>query len=251
MIAGVVGAAGGVGTTTFGLLLSVAIAEHGTPGTDGTGIAETVFIEADRAGGVAGARFELGVDGGVRSWIAGLATDPSLDVSGFGKLGAERLRIVAGPEGCIDAERVLNPHATGLLASAIGADRSRAWVMDLGRGGDGVSELATAAESVVVVCSGAPEEVVRLPPLVSWCRPARCVVVLGRRAPWPPEEIRDHCGAEVVLPGEELTMPNRAVVDLIGGRRRRRSRVWPTVLACRDAVLSSPVTPDLRERSVS
>jgi len=254
VIVGVVGAAGGVGTTTVGLLLSAAIAEHGPggpDGPDGPGIAETVFIEVDRAGGVAGARFELGVHGGLRSWVAGLATDPALDVSRFGKLGADRWRIVAGPEGCTEAERVLSPHATELLASAITADRSRRWVLDLGRGGAAVSPLATAADSVVMVSSGAREEVVRLPSLVSWCRPARCVVVLGGRAPWPPEEVRHHCQADVVLAGEEMTMPNSAVVDLIEGRRRGRSRVWRTVLACRDAVLSPPVTPDVRERSVS
>ncbi len=245
MIAGVVGAAGGVGTTTFGLLLSMAIAEHGTD------TAETVFIEADRAGGVVAARFELGIHGGVRSWVAGLATDPSLDVARFGKLGADGWRILGGPEGCLDAERVLSPHATELLASAIVADRARRWVLDLGRGGAAVSELAAAADSVVVVCSGAPEEIVRLPSLVSWCRPARCVVVLGGRAPWPPEEIRHHCQADMVLPGDELTMPNSAAVDLIEGRRRRRSRVWRTVLACRDAVLLPPVTADLGERSRS
>ena len=104
MIVGVVGAAGGVGTTTVGLLLSAAIAEHGPGGPggpDGPGIAETVFIEADRAGGVAGARFELGVHGGLRSWVAGLATDPALDVSRFGKLGAAAVAAAgASASGC-------------------------------------------------------------------------------------------------------------------------------------------------------
>lgn len=248
MIVGVVGAAGGVGTSTFGLLLSVAISEQLDDVDD---VEEAVFIEVDRAGGVVGARFEVGVESGVRSWVSGLATGPELSVSGFGKLVAERLRLVAGPEGCVEAERVLSTHAVELLAGAMAGDRSRRWIVDLGRGGSAVSSVIAKADAVVVVASGAQEEVVRLPSLVSWCRPTRCVVVLGDRAPWSADEVQRHCGADVVLAGEGLTLSNAAVVDLIEGRRRRRSRLWRTVLTCRDAVLSSPVPADHMQTRVS
>ncbi len=236
MITGVVGACGGAGATNLGLLLSAAVGGHDDHE------AEAVFVEADRAGGVVGARFDLGTERGVASWISGLAADAALPVDRFGKLIASGVRVLPGPVGWSDAERVLGRQSVELLSAAMSADGDRRWVVDLGRGGSALNPVAAIADAMVVVCPGMPEYVVRLPSLVAWARPAACTVVLTGRSPWPSEEVRRHCSADHLIEAPDLAVSAGEIAGLIEGRRRRRSRAWISVLACRDAVATATAT---------
>ncbi len=233
MIVAVTGAGGGVGTSTLALLLTVALAE--TAADD----QEAALVEVDRAGGVAGARFDIGVDNGLHDWAAGLATDPSTPIGQYGKRLGERLRAVPGPMAPADAERVLTPVVQELIAAAMTADRSRLWVVDVGRGGAGATPIVDAADGVVVVTNGLPEQVVRLPSLVQRCASTPCIVMVGGRSSWPIDEIQDHAGASAVLDGPEFRLSVDQVIALVEGRKRRRSLQWRSVLRCRDAVLQA------------
>lgn len=239
-----VGAAGGVGTSTLGLLLSVALREGAGPDR------EVVLLEADRSGGVAGARFDLGIGNGLQAWVAGLATDPTVEVTSFGKRVGDGLRVLPAPVSWTDTERILTPGVTEMLATAIASDDERWWVVDLGRGGGTSGPLVDPADVVVIVTLGLPDHVVRLPSMVKTVHPVPCVVMVSGPTTWPTDEIRRHCGAAAVLQGAEYRMTADHVVDLVEGRKRRRSLPWRSVLQCRDAVveLGSRVEP---ERSVS
>jgi len=210
-----------------------------------------VLVEADRAGGVAGARFDLGVERGIGSWISGLATNPELPVTGFGKLGIEGLRILTGPVAAADAELVLSPQAIDLMLRAMTADDDRWWILDLGRGGSAAAPLAAVADAVVIVCPGSAEYVVRLPSLVAWAQPATTIVLLAGSTLWPVDEIRQHCSADEIVEGPRLAISSGEAVDLIEGRRRRRSRAWAAALACRDTVIAHRTTTPAVQRSVS
>ena len=247
MIVGVVGAGGGVGASTFALLLAKALAES----NDGPESAETVLVEADPAGGVVGTRFDLGFERGVGSWVAGLAAEPGLSVAKFGKTVAPGLRVLVAPGPGSDAERVLSSSGSGSLASAVGSDVSRWWVLDLGRGLMSVRALLSVCDVVVIVSSGLPAEVVRLRALVGSARPGRCVVVLGDRSPWSAGEVGEHCSADVVLSGSVGNVSGAVVAGLVEGRRRRRSGLWRSVLSCREAVLASSPMASEAERSAS
>ena len=247
------GAAGGVGTSTVGLLLAVALAEGArpygvtsAPEPGSSNNSQVVYVEADRAGGVAGARFDLGIAGGLQAWVAGLASDPTLTVDGFGKVIGDGQRVVPGPVSWIDAERLLTPAVIDMVALAMKRHDDRWWVVDIGRGGAALDPMVEAADVAVIVGSGLPEHVVRLPPLVSACRPATCIVVIGGRSAWPLEEIRQHCGADVVIDGPEYGLRADQIVDLVDGRKRRRSLVWRSILRCRDAVVDAGSQPASR-----
>ena len=241
MIVSLVGAAGGVGTSTFGLLLAVALQEQRQQQEelpDLSATDEITLIEADPSGGVAGARFELGVADGLQAWVAGLATEPSLSVDRFGKRIADGLRVVPGPLGTADAERVLTPGVFDMLAAAMTRNRNQPWVVDLGRGAAATSPIADIADATIIVASGLAEHVVRLPTLVA-ASPATTVVAMGGSSTWSAAEVQHHCHADAVIAGPDFRLPAGQVVDLVEGRRRRRSLVWRSVLRCRDAVIES------------
>lgn len=240
MIVTMIGAAGGVGTSTLGLLLSVALQERADADR------ETVFLEADPSGGVTGARFDLGINSGLQAWVAGLATDPTVSVAQFGTCISDRLRVVPAPVSWADTERVLTPVVTDMLATTMTTDSERSWVVDVGRGGGASSSLAGVADVAVIVSPGLPEHVVRLSSMVTAVRPVPCVVMVTGQSTWPTGEIQRHCEAEAVLGGPEFRLTADQVVDLVEGRKRRRSLPWRSVLQCRDTVVETAATNQSR-----
>ena len=249
MIVAMIGAGGGVGTSTLGLLLSVALREGEIADR------EIVLLEADRAGGTVGARFDLGVDGSLQAWVAGLATDPTISVDQFGKRIGDGLRVVPAPVGWTDAERILTPAVLDMLVAAMTGDDGRSWIVDVGRGGGAASPLIAVADVAVIVTLGLPEQIVRLPSMVKAVDPVPCVVMVGGRAAWPIDEIQRHCGATAVIESPEYRLPTDQVIDLVEGRKRRRSLPWRSALQCRDALVeaatrSKPERPAASSRSV-
>lgn len=225
-----------MGTSTLGLLLAVALREgeaQESPDRD------VVLLEADRSGGTAGARFDLGVAGGLQAWVAGLAADPTVAVTQFGRRIADGLRVVPAPVGTAETERILTRGVSDMLAAAITRDSDRLWVVDVGRGGEAAVPLTTVADVAVLVTLGLAEQIVRLPSMVRALHPVPCVVMVGGPTAWSTGEIHDHCGATAVIDGPEYRMPADQVVDLVEGRRRRRSLPWRSVLHCRDAVVET------------
>lgn len=238
------GAAGGVGTSTLGLLLSVALCETATD-------REVVFLEADPSGGVTGARFDLGTNSGLQAWVAGLATDPTVAVTEFGKRIGDGLRVVPAPVAWADTERILTPGVTDMLATAMTGDDDRWWVIDLGRGGGATALLVDIADVGVLVTPGLPEHVVRLPSMVKAVHPVPCIVMVSGQSTWPTDEIERHCGAAAVLTGPEYRLSADQIVGLVEGRKRRRSLPWRSVLHCRDAVVQTAATRSEPERSTA
>ena len=221
MIVAMIGGGGGVGTSTLGLLLSVALRE-GEIADGKIADREVVLLEADRAGGTLGARFDLGVDGSLQAWVAGLATDPTISVEQFGKRVGDGLRVVPAPVGWTDTERILTPAVLDMLVTAITGDDGRSWIVDVGRGGGAASPLIAAADVAVVVTLGLPEQIVRLPSIVKAIDPVPCVVTVGGRTAWPTDEIQRHCGATAVIGEPGVSSANRP-----GGRPGRRPEAAP------------------------
>ena len=245
MIVGVVGAGGGVGTSTLSLLLSASVREFAGESAD------VVLVEADRSGGVVGARWQLGLDAGVGSWVSGLAADGSRSVSEFGRQVVKGFRVVPGPAGVVEAEKALTGQAVSLLSSAMSADTSRWWTVDLGRGCSTVRPLAQLSSVVVVVSSGAEEEVAGLAAVVEAVRPAKCVLVLGSRLSFSADEVVEFCGGEVVVRSGVECFDGSSAVKIIEGKGRKRSQEWKTAVKVREAVMELAASGQAAARSVS
>ena len=129
---------------------------------------DRVVLEADPDGGVLGARYGLGIEPGVVSLMAAArrATTAPVDVELHARLLGPGLWVVPGPD---SGEQARSVWASGAdtLAADLAADE-RLWLVDAGRldlAGPN-STLIERCSVCVLVVSGRPEDLVRLPAVV-------------------------------------------------------------------------------------
>ena len=119
-------------------------------------------------GGVAGARYGVGVDPGVLGLVTGLrhAEDPSSALESVGRRLAEGAWLVPGPESAEVARRVWSADRAAVSpAAAMARDHRRVWFCDVGRVAATDPTAAFVAESDVTLLftRDTPADLVQLP----------------------------------------------------------------------------------------
>lgn len=212
---------------------------------------DRVVLEADCDGGVAGARYGVGVDPGVPGLVTGLrhSGDPTGPLTEVGRQLSPEAWLVPGPESAEVACRVWSAdRAATSAAGSLAADRRRVWFCDLGRvsGADPTAAFVDAAAVTLVLCRDAAADLVQLPDRVdSVARSGGAVGVVVVGSPsYSLAELADFfgCGSVWVVPdGPSPIQVSQQV--WAGSRRARRSPVWRSAveLAGEVALLVSPL----------
>ena len=195
---------------------------------------ERVVVEADMDGGVAGARYGVGVDPGVLGLVTGLrhAEDPSSALESVGRRLAEGAWLVPGPESAEVARRVWSADRAAVsAAAAMARDHRRVWFCDVGRVAATDPTAAFVAESDVTLLftRDAPADLVQLPDRVGALQRS-CgmvgVVVVGEPA-YSREDLVGFFGCRdvwIVPDGPAPIEVSRQVWS--SSRRARRSPLW-------------------------
>lgn len=213
---------GAPGVTSWSLLLAAAWPSEAE--------VERVVIEADPAGGVLGARYGLGVEPGVASFVAGLRrrerAQPKL--AAFARLVGDRVWVMPEPEVGERARAVWEAAASPTVGHLAG-DR-RVWVVDGGRldRAHPCWPLIAASTVVIVVVAAHTEDLVQVPATVELLRqqgPRVGLLVCGRSG-FGRDELTRFSGADVVWLVDAHTDLVASTGLILAGRRGRRSWLW-------------------------
>lgn len=189
---------------------------------------ERVLLEADCAGGVLGARYQLGVEPGALTLIASARRNDGVPPPDhYARQLDQGFWVVPGPE---VAEQAVPAWTSGAadLAAKLAAD-DRLWVADVGRLGPGspLRPLADHAVLNLVVSGPATEDIVQLPARVESLadRGPTGIVIVGR-PPYEFDELRRFLGVSAlwIVPADDA-LP-QMVLKVIEGGRARRSALW-------------------------
>ncbi|MBU3688421.1 MAG: hypothetical protein FGM29_02505 [Actinobacteria bacterium] len=187
------------------------------------------MLEADVDGGVLGARYGLGVEPGVVSFIASLRrSGDAVAVGEHGRMAAPGLWLVPGPESAEQAGSVWSGTAGQVAARLAGDDR--VWLVDGGRLSQTKPTIPLAEWSnlTVVVSRSASEDLLQVPRRVAWLQQhasAVGVLVVGK-APYGSRELAEFFGtASVWTAADSDALPDLAGQALTPGRARR-SPLW-------------------------
>ena len=209
--------AGSPGATTLALGLAVAWPEPKRT---------RILVEADSDGGRLGAELGIGVEPGLMALALAVRTSDLV--------GAELVRRGAAPVG--DWYAIPAPasseqthsalvHAAGPLAATMAADEGALWLVDAGRlsARSAAVPFALAAAQVLVVTTGSFPMLQLLPHRLDALRSAGCrpSVVVVEPTSWPPEEIANFVGADVVA-----VLPRTTGRPGITGMRATAWRAW-------------------------
>ncbi len=153
----------------------------------GEGALERVVVEADVDGGVAGARYGVGVDPGVLGLVTGLRRggDPSAALWSVGRRLSTEAWLVPGPESAEMSHRVWSAdRAAATAASAMAKDPRRVWLCDVGRVGAGsvVAPVVASSVTTLLFSRDAPADLVQVPARIAALREVGSrvgVVVVG------------------------------------------------------------------------
>ena len=220
----------------------------------GTGL-ERVVLEADPDGGVIGARYGFGVEPGAISLAASLrrVEVSAVDVGEHGRAIASNVVVVPGPETPERSTAVWRDAATP-VASALAADRDRAWFVDAGRLRPGApSEAFVSHSSLALLFTLAnPEDLVQLPAAVarmSGSGAVRVGVVMVGKPAYDLQEIADFLGT-----GHLWTVPTSRnlpaeTAAVFAGRTGRRSWLWRSALAVAAEMAAHTTVDSLRRVS--
>jgi len=202
-----------------------------------------VVLEADVAGGVAGARYAVGVQPGAQALVARVrqAGDPSDALETAGRRLADGAWLVPGPETGEAALRLWSAdRAAGAVAAVLAVDRQRVWLCDLGRvtPGSPTAPLVREASLALLFCRDQPADVVQIPARVAALREitAEVAVVVVGNPTYRASELAEFFGVRQawVVPAA----PD--VVELSGqvwtSRAARRSPVWRAAVSLAAAV---------------
>lgn len=231
MIVGLGSVRGAPGVSSWAMLLAAA-----WPVGDDL---ERVVFEADVDGGVAGARFGVGVEPGVQSMVSELrdADDPSAALQVAGRSLGEGAWLVPGPESAEAAWRLWSADRVAeSMATALAADRRRVWLCDLGRvtAHSPTAPLLRRASTLLLFARDQRADLVQVPPRVAALREATAevgVVVVGSPE-YRVEELSEFFGCRqvwIVSSADDVVELSRQVWS--SRKARWRSRVWSEALS--------------------
>lgn len=214
---------GSPGVTSWSLLLAAAWpTEYGV---------ERVVLEADPAGGVLGVRYDLGVDPGAVTLIAGLrrsAGEP-VPVSEHGRPIGSGVWVIPGPE-TGEQSLALWSRLAASVAEGV-ADDERVWLVDAGRIDAASPQRAFVehATLTLVMSRAAHEDLLQVPARVATMQrtcPTVGVIVVGKPRHGAPE-LGEFFGTGLVwtVPEAKDDMTELVGAAVTGGRARR-SWLW-------------------------
>ncbi|MDH3681574.1 MAG: hypothetical protein OEV40_16680 [Acidimicrobiia bacterium] len=211
---------GSPGVTSWALLLAAAW----PPGAPD----ERVVLEADCAGGVLGARYQLGVEPGAVSLVSACRrADDTLTLDHHGRLVADGLWVVPGPEVAERAVPVWTSGATD-VAGVLRKD-DRLWLADVGRAGpeSPVQDLIRSSVANVVVSGPSIEDVVQVPARVAALSASAPtgVVVVGR-CDFAEDELHRFFGGRALWAVPTADRLPELAMRAVQGGRARRSASW-------------------------
>jgi hypothetical protein len=217
---------GAPGVTSWAVLLAAAW----PPTVD----VERVVLEADPAGGVLGARFQIGVDPGLPQFLAGLrrSDEPTPNIDRFARMVSDHIWIIPAPETGERTRAVLGS-ITDDIARRL-ADDQRIWFVDTGRLDDTNPSIALLNEAslAVLVVGSRTEDLVQVPSCVERLqkRCARTALIVSGQTPFTEAELVEFSAADVVwIVGDRNDLAAGAALAL-AGRRGRRTWAWRQAL---------------------
>lgn len=205
---------------------------------------ERVVLEADVDGGVAGARYGVGVEPGAQVLVADLrhVGDPSVPLQTAGRRLDDGAWLVPGPESSESARRLWSAdRAATSVASSLNVDDGRIWFCDVGRVIPTSPTMPFVSEAAVTIlfCGDQPADLVQIPSRVEVLRgsTAEVAVVVVGSPPYDRGELSEFFGCRrvwVVPAADDVVDISREVWT---NRRARRSAVWRAALSLADDVL--------------
>jgi len=217
---------GAPGVSAWSVLLPAA-----WPAASGLG---RVVLEADLDGGVAGARYGVGVEPGAPTLVADLrhVGDPSIPLETAGRILGDGAWLIPGPESAEAARRLWTAdRAATSVASSLAADRERVWVCDLGRltPASPTAPFLAAAAVTLVFCRDQPADLVQVPSRVALLQEFAAgevaVVVVGSPS-YERSELSEFFGCRrvwIVPRDDDIVELSRQVWT---NRKARRSGTW-------------------------
>jgi hypothetical protein len=195
---------------------------------------ERVVLEADPAGGVLGARFQIGVEPGLPQFLAGLrrSENPTPDIDRCARLVSDQVWIIPAPETGERTRAVLGA-LTDDTARQLATDQ-RIWFIDAGR----VDEtnpsltLVNQASLAVLVVGARTEDLVQVPTCVERLRKRceRTALIVSGRTPFSESELLEFSSADRAwIVGDRNDLAAGAALAL-AGRRGRRTWAWRQAL---------------------
>ena len=231
---------GSPGVTSWSLLLAA--------GWPNTFAGERVVLEADPDGGVLGARYGLGVEPGVVSFLVALrrSSGPA-EVDAHGRRVGD-VWLVPGPETGEQARSVWSSSAADVVERIVGDDRL--WVVDAGRLHTANPAVVFAERSVVtVLVSGArPEDLVQLPARVmALSAVGRVAVLIVGRSGYRVDELVEFLGTPLVWSVDVNTELPQLAGQLLAPGRARRSWVWRQAVDIAGGIAAAVPVPPVGE----
>lgn len=240
---------GAPGVSAWSMLLAAAWPE--------TSDVDRVVLEADVDGGVAGARYGVGVEPGADVLVADLrhVGDPSLPLQTAGRALGDHAWLVPGPESAEASRRLWSAdRAAPAVAASLSRDGDRVWLCDVGRviPSSPTAPFLAASSLMLLFCRDHPADLVQVPSRVELLRQLAVevgVVVVGSPS-YDRGELSTFFGCRqvwVVPAADELVELSRQVWT---NRRSRRSPVWRAAVSLA-ADISVPVVFGAQRGSVS
>lgn len=197
-----------------------------------------VVLEADVDGGVAGARYGIGVEPGAQMLVSDLrhVGDPSAPLQSAGRRLGERAWLIPGPETAEAARRLWSAdRAARSVAKSLADDRDRVWLCDVGRVTTESPTWPLVAEATLMLlfCRDEPADVVQVPARVEALRSVTAevgVVVVGTPA-YERDELSAFFGVRqvwIVPADDDVVELSRQVWTARAGRR---SAVWRSAVS--------------------
>jgi hypothetical protein len=194
---------------------------------------ERVVLEVDVDGGVAGARYGVGVEPGAQVFVTDLrhVGDASVPLQTAGRLLGEGAWLVPGPESAEAARRLWSAdRAAPTVASSLGRDPKRVWLCDVGRitPASATAPFLAASSLMLLFCRDQPADLVQVPSRVAALRQVAGevgVVVVGA-PPYERGELSTFFGCRqvwIVPAADDLVEISRQVWT---NKRVRRSPLW-------------------------
>lgn len=194
---------------------------------------ERIVLEVDVDGGVAGARYGVGVEPGAQVFVTDLrhVGDPSVPLQTAGRLLGEGAWLVPGPESAEAARRLWSAdRAAPTVASSLGRDPKRVWLCDVGRitPASSTAPFLAASSVMLLFCRDQPADLVQVPSRVAALRQVAGevgVVVVGS-PPYERGELSTFFGCRqvwTVPAADDLVEISRQVWT---NKRVRRSPLW-------------------------
>ncbi len=215
-----------------------------------------VVVEADLDGGVAGARYGVGVEPGAQVLVSDLrhVGDPSIPLKTAGRLLGDGAWLIPGPESAEASRRLWSAErAAASVAASLAADPERVWLCDLGRvtASSPTAPLLVSASLTLLFCRDQPADLVQVPSRVAVLQElsAQVGVVVVGSPDYQRGELSQFFGCRqtwVVPAATDLVELSRQAWT---NRRVRRTAVWRAAVELAGNVAAQVDAATVVERS--